>query len=366
MAPVHSLAEQDQWLPTLGWFSKGHGLAKSPRLILPGRLAAKFGVAEVSTLRCYLPYDAIGLPGEVAWPYNTPHVAPTFYRLQVYRRGSASGERRPVVCMGDGTSVFFRQPNLVSQPGFDIAVRWDRKDVPCRRAADEVENPCPFSQAEEEGKSPPCTLVCQLHLVVLYPLNDGSGGYGCEAGVYILEVPASKASETLAQLRVLREIGGGHLVGHEFTLQWEQAPGRQFYVPRLALVSLPPAAGEPNQVVSAVQEEQPPQVAEAAEPIPPASGDLGLVVQAQTRLAELLGEGGRVSRARGSSNAGQRQRIAALCAGRGISADDVVPALVGVAVSDLSAAQAAAVIRWGRDLPAEAWAELVEALLARQ
>lgn len=264
MSPVKS-GVTGYWLRRLGWLAKGEGLGrKSKTLILPPALAARLGTDRTAELVVRFPYNKIGLPGEVEFPYTEPHVFPTFYRLQVPRKPRSPQDRvtRPICCLGDGEWVFYRRADLVSTPGFDQDVHRSHPiRVPCVRGENGPAPQCPFAVPTNRGQEPPCKLVGELHLLIPYPLPDDPTQRGVELGVYVLEVPPSRISDVLGQLSVLRELAGGQLTGHDFRLVWEATRvGRNtFYAPRFEM-TVPPYYATADQA-SGVEEDA---VAESA------------------------------------------------------------------------------------------------------
>lgn len=379
MSPVKTV-DRGYWLRRLGWLAKGEGLGqKSRTLILPPPLAARLGTNRVTELMVRFPYNKIGLPGEVPFPYTEPHVFPTFYRLQVPgRKPSGPQDRvaRPICCLSDGEFVFYRKAGLVSAPGFDQAVqRGEPPRVPCVRTASGGAAPCPFAIAKDRKSEPPCTLVGELHLLISYPLPDSPAQRGIELGVYILEVPPSRINDVWGQLSVLRDLVGGQLTGHEFRLVWEatqvvgHAGRTSFYAPRFEM-TVPPNYATADQASGVegeaeVAREVPPlpveQDAEAAEEIvtgeivaeekePPEAGEQGgkksLRPELQQQMQHLYASYQGLTRTAGSALPGQRQNIQGLLAKVGITADaaEVLAAINDTETLPLSAAQAAAFV----------------------
>jgi len=359
MSPVVTLPS-GLWLPRLGYFAKGESWSqKSAALRLPGRLAALVGQTEAATLRVRFPYDAIGLPGEVPFPYDQPHVAPTFYRFKrPIRRpdGAADQVGRPVVCMSDGQTVTYRQSGLAQEPGFEQTVRWGQPALPCQRADSGAATPCPFSVSKKEGAEPPCQFCCELHLLVPF----GPDCQRVEMGVYILEVPRSKVAEVLAQLKALRDMQGGHLVGSEVLLHWEPvetswsdpATGTTkrtlFYAPQFTLLG----GGPPER---APQLSTPPDTAPAAgeEPAPTPEPDVMRAALCQ-RLAEFAQQFERLSHTPGSLKGPQKEAVAQSWVDHGLSLAQLVAVLWNgeKQVTELAAVEAAALARWGQQVTA--------------
>lgn len=365
MSPVRNLSPQ-RWLPRLDWIAKGTGLGdKSRELILPDRLAQRLGTERVTELRVQFPYDAIGLPEEIEWPYSEPHVCPTFFRLQVPRQDRAGRPRRPVVCMSDGRYVFFREAHIVKEPGFDASVRrGDPPTIPCLRTEEGHESPCPFSVPRKRGGSPPCTLVCQLHLLVPFPLADGSG-YGIEAGSYVLEVPPSKIGDVFAQLTLLRTLTAGRLVGKTFLLRWEETTTKhrdpetqrtttaKFFAPRFEIIEDVAVAGvSADQAIGAEEgvEESAAELSSAG-PRHDEYAEADAAVQGVGEaLRELMAHYPGPDLAPGSSNEAQRKTIRDFLGRHSVDAERLVRVLWDTSLENLSAAQAAAMIRWSQKL----------------